>query len=202
MNAVATIRLIEADAGLPSNVQEGYPSDPLKPFVSGCAAPYLFKRRHSIPVLVTPVRCKVSVAVTTLAKSRLGVAHHITSAASVVESGRVRFAARWACGGAAQTAVLIADASSFRTCRACEDKLDPQPVVYRCFDSAGNLLYIGSTFQRNQRFRSHELTSQWWAQAADIKLEKFQSIAEARFAEAKAIFAEKPPHNHIGRDVE
>lgn len=171
-----------------------YHYDPLGPFVRGKAAPYVFRMPGGADAVVLPVRHK-----TDLVTTKFGRVHRNVGTAAVMEDGRMRFAARWACGSGSPNAVLVADAREFGVCIVCEDKIDPQPCVYRFYDAEGDLLYIGSTNQRRQRFRTHERTSPWWGRVADVKVEDFPAILDARIAEAKAIYAEDPPCNHHGR---
>ena len=171
--------------------------DPLRPFTDGQrTAPYIFRIPDRTDILVTPVRCK-----TDLVTTKAGLVHHGIAFASVLEGNRIRMGARWACGYASANVVLLADTGKLGTCPACKDKVDPLACVYRCLDANGDLLYIGSTNQRHQRFRTHEYKSPWWPQVADIELQKFPTILEARVAEAQAIYAENPPCNRQGRSA-
>lgn len=68
-------------------------------------------------------------------------------------------------------------------------------VLYRHYDSAGRLLYIGQTVSAFGRMMAHVHGSAWAEQIAKITLEHFQCRGEARCAEAEAIEAEKPLYN-------
>lgn len=71
-------------------------------------------------------------------------------------------------------------------------------AVYRMFDPAGRLLYIGMTGDAGQRFADHA-AKRWFPQVEMIKLEWFQTKAAAQVAEQRAIQSERPRHNIAGR---
>lgn len=73
------------------------------------------------------------------------------------------------------------------------------PSVYRVFDDASNLLYVGSTELRFPwRWKGHmERRSQWTAMASVAVVEAFRTLAEARNAEIAAIQTEDPLFNCI-----
>jgi HPt (histidine-containing phosphotransfer) domain-containing protein len=66
--------------------------------------------------------------------------------------------------------------------------------VYRLFDKAGGLLYIGCSFQPVARREQHNIKP-WYEEIASMTSEEFPNLAAARAAEAKAIETESPPHN-------
>jgi hypothetical protein len=69
-------------------------------------------------------------------------------------------------------------------------------ILYRCYDAAGELLYIGITRSTGNRFAVHQCSTRWWPDVADIKLdESFASRWELEEAERAAILAEIPLHN-------
>lgn len=70
-------------------------------------------------------------------------------------------------------------------------------AVYRHYSAAGELLYIGSTYDPAKRIGGHRCDPRsWWVlQVETVKIEWFDTISEARRAEAAAIAAETPPHN-------
>lgn len=70
-------------------------------------------------------------------------------------------------------------------------------VLYRMFDAAGQLLYVGLTNNPKGRFGNHRDTKDWWDQVSTIKVESFSSREELIAAERTAIGAEKPLHNRI-----
>lgn len=68
--------------------------------------------------------------------------------------------------------------------------------VYRAYDAAGRLLYIGSSVCVETRLRAHERNhSYWWPFHARITRETFATEAEARAAERLAIATEHPRWN-------
>lgn len=72
--------------------------------------------------------------------------------------------------------------------------------LYRHYDEAGRLLYVGISLSTGQRLRGHKARSSWWPLVAKITIERFPSREAALTAEAEAIRTEKPLHNshHTG----
>lgn len=70
-------------------------------------------------------------------------------------------------------------------------------TLYRAFDSAGALLYVGIAESWPDRFRGHKRTSEWFSQIATLTLEVHSSRDAARAAERAAIEAEHPAHNTV-----
>jgi predicted GIY-YIG superfamily endonuclease len=68
-------------------------------------------------------------------------------------------------------------------------------VLYRFFDAAGMLLYIGITIDPAIRWRAHSKTKPDWRLVASITLEHFDSRQEAESAEILAIQKEQPAWN-------
>lgn len=71
--------------------------------------------------------------------------------------------------------------------------------LYRHFDAAGALLYIGCTNNVIRRTEEHETQSQWLPEVATITVEHFRDGVKALEAEAKAIRAENPKYNVRGK---
>lgn len=72
--------------------------------------------------------------------------------------------------------------------------------VYRAFNGAGDLLYVGSTVLPGERMRNHYLNSRWWFAAKRITFTAYATEAEARGAEVVAIRCEHPRWNIHKRD--
>jgi hypothetical protein len=70
-------------------------------------------------------------------------------------------------------------------------------VVYRHFDDAGVLLYIGSTDKHQFRSRQfdHAKDGRWWRYVDRIEQERTPSRRDAYLAETPAIAAERPVFN-------
>lgn len=68
-------------------------------------------------------------------------------------------------------------------------------VLYRMFDAARKLLYVGITCNPPARFAEHADEKDWWRQIATIGLEHFDSRGELEAAEIVAIRAEGPTFN-------
>lgn len=69
-------------------------------------------------------------------------------------------------------------------------------ALYRFFDRAGQLLYVGISGDTESRWRQHAETKLWWSDVTEKTTEWFDSRPGALDAERVAIRAEKPLHNH------
>lgn len=170
--------------------------DPLTPFAHwGSRAPYTTETpRFWLATCVFPVRSKSGLGTTRSG----GVAHLVADMAALIYGGRARFAARWVCGGGTTYAVPIQTATPFGgVCPRCEDARTAS--VYRCFAQDGQLLYVGSSGSTMKRLQTHESQTPWWSEVAEVRLERFATLPEARGAERLAILAEKPLYNQIPR---
>ena len=74
-------------------------------------------------------------------------------------------------------------------------------VVYRLFDVADRLLYVGVSNQIGQRLTQHEAEKSWWPDVARMTVQRCPDRAAALAAEAEAIRSENPVHNIRGRDA-
>lgn len=68
-------------------------------------------------------------------------------------------------------------------------------TVYRFYDQAGSLLYVGITNQQRRRIHQHASTQGWWPLAATATFTHYDTRAAALDAEAAAILVENPAHN-------
>jgi predicted GIY-YIG superfamily endonuclease len=75
---------------------------------------------------------------------------------------------------------------------------DHRTALYRLFDADGALLYVGITYDTEQRFASHRNSSPWWKDVASESIEWHGSRRLALAAESAAIKAERPRHNISG----
>ena len=67
--------------------------------------------------------------------------------------------------------------------------------LYRAYDEAGRLLYIGISFSCVRRADQHRQNSKWFRLLATFKVEKHPTREAALVAERQAIQAEKPIYN-------
>ena len=67
--------------------------------------------------------------------------------------------------------------------------------VYRYYDSADRLLYIGSTYSFSTRAAAHERDATWWPDVTAVKLERFPDQLSSLSAEIYGIKTEGPIHN-------
>lgn len=68
-------------------------------------------------------------------------------------------------------------------------------ALYRLYDEAGVLLYIGISHQPDVRFEQHSKVKDWWPQVARREVQWFDDRPSAAAAEADAIRTEDPEHN-------
>lgn len=78
---------------------------------------------------------------------------------------------------------------------------DRPQVLYRMYDDADFLLYVGITLDPVARFAAHREDKPWWQQVSRIDLEHYDTRAEVEAAEAAAILDESPLYNRAGRPV-
>lgn len=67
--------------------------------------------------------------------------------------------------------------------------------VYRCYDTAGDLIYVGCSVNPVARVEGHRLNSWWGNQIATVRNLVFPNGDVALYQERKAIYEEKPKHN-------
>lgn len=70
-----------------------------------------------------------------------------------------------------------------------------QHTLYRLFNAAGELLYIGLSYDVHRRFWDHSRDKAWWGDVADYQLETYPSHDALTNAERVAIRRENPLHN-------
>lgn len=74
--------------------------------------------------------------------------------------------------------------------------LEPRPhVLYRMYDAARRLLYVGITMNVAGRMAEHRGEKHWWSDIATIELQHFTSRKAVERAEREAIRAERPAFN-------
>jgi excinuclease UvrABC nuclease subunit len=71
-------------------------------------------------------------------------------------------------------------------------------ILYRYFDSSGNLLYVGITKSQINRFSQHNAKSLWIPLIHSATFEHFQFRQDAIDAESRAIENENPKYNIAG----
>jgi hypothetical protein len=67
--------------------------------------------------------------------------------------------------------------------------------LYRHFDAAGKLLYVGISLSTVVRLAQHRLESEWFDRVVHITIERFPTRIEAMIAERVAILKEAPECN-------
>lgn len=72
---------------------------------------------------------------------------------------------------------------------------DQPTAVYRLYDSADALLYIGIAIVPRRRWAFHAYTKPWWPQVKRATVQWWPNFTEARRREAAAIRVEQPRHN-------
>jgi hypothetical protein len=167
--------------------------EPLTAFTHwGHPAPYLAKPPDFlVRTRVVAVRPK-----TPYVACRTGaIAHLHNGVAAMFDNNAARFGARFLCGGCSTDVVVLRDADMYGgVCPFCEDAAEG-PCVYRCFNAARDLIYIGSAEKFLRRLQGHESRTPWWPEVAETAADRFPTIFEARAAERLAILAEQPLYN-------
>lgn len=78
----------------------------------------------------------------------------------------------------------------------CSGQVDaPRGVLYRCYDAAGRLIYVGSTASYPRRLGEHLRQSWWYGLVCRMKTESHPTLEAARAAESVAIQEEQPTFN-------
>lgn len=127
-------------------------------------------------------------------KGRTGVmVHRVRKTCAYLRDGRLGYYALWECSNSSPDATFLAEPGNRDWCYVC--KYAQQPLVYRFYDMAVRVIYIGSTDTFAARQQRHERSSEWWPDVASIRLEHFPTYDEALVAERRAIRAERPVHN-------
>lgn len=74
-------------------------------------------------------------------------------------------------------------------------------ALYRLYDNAGSLLYIGIAEHWPTRMKQHAREKPWWDDVADVKLEFVPDRTLAEDVEREAIRTERPLYNvvHAGK---
>lgn len=70
--------------------------------------------------------------------------------------------------------------------------------LYRFFDSAGQLLYVGISLSAAARASQHRAEKPWWGDVARMDVEHYDNRTDAARAELTAIKTERPLHNVVG----
>lgn len=70
-------------------------------------------------------------------------------------------------------------------------------VLYRMFNTADELLYVGVTLRPVARLRDHSKDKDWWSEVATIRLQSFPNRTLLLEAERAAIVSERPRFNVV-----
>jgi excinuclease ABC subunit C len=101
------------------------------------------------------------------------------------------------CAGAAPVTVTALEPPVPLTRALLVDLDDPPAWLYRLYDAAGALLYIGRTRNLLDRVEQHARQHAWGAEIASVTAQLYASEAEVKRAEPAAIAAENPRHNRV-----
>jgi hypothetical protein len=72
---------------------------------------------------------------------------------------------------------------------------DHRTALYRFYDAAGALLYVGITHDIEERWGNHRTTKEWWPDVAHQTVEWYDTRPAALAAEVVAIRTEEPRYN-------
>jgi hypothetical protein len=73
--------------------------------------------------------------------------------------------------------------------------MDQPTHLYRHYDKAGSLLYVGISLNALGRLAAHRKDSSWFFEIARVEIEVFPNRAAALEAECATIKEHKPPYN-------
>lgn len=77
-------------------------------------------------------------------------------------------------------------------------KDDPHTyTVYRCYDAADQLIYIGCAFTAKARFAQHRQRTEWWSEVDRIEQEPVTGRRAALTHERALIEQHEPKHNRM-----
>jgi hypothetical protein len=140
---------------------------------------------------VLPARVKVGWA---FSPSSL-MMHSIRTGASFCDGKRVWFATRWKCYGGVVGGIFSPspDATGARCARCATADLSG-PGVYRLYDGAGLLLYLGSSMYPHLRILEHR-SKAWWPDVARTEVTECGDVFSARAAETRALATEPSVYN-------
>lgn len=79
--------------------------------------------------------------------------------------------------------------------KGCEGDMTQRTAVYRLYDRAGALLYVGISVRPDTRFEEHRQTKRWWSQVATREITWHQDRYAAEVEEYGVIQREDPPYN-------
>ena len=68
-------------------------------------------------------------------------------------------------------------------------------LIYRLYNIAGQLLYVGITWNPFVRWTYHARTKPWWTEVASVAVHQCRDDRDARAQETAAIHAEAPRYN-------
>lgn len=72
---------------------------------------------------------------------------------------------------------------------------DRPQALYRFFDQAGELLYVGISANPAGRWDQHRHDKPWWSEVATVGIQEFPSRPAVEDAERVAIRSERPRYN-------
>lgn len=77
-------------------------------------------------------------------------------------------------------------------------EMSRRTALYRLYDEAAQLLYVGIAFDPRVRGYHHKKHKPWWPDVARREVEWFENRHKAEAAERQAIATEKPRYNVAG----
>lgn len=78
-----------------------------------------------------------------------------------------------------------------------EEVRDNTHILYRCYNKATRLLYVGMTNHLENRIKNHRAGKVWWKYVDHLTFQQFRSRGELARAEADAIEKESPKFNIV-----
>lgn len=99
--------------------------------------------------------------------------------------------------------VIEWEAAQYREHQAPADEAEPEVFepdgrthhLYRHFDAADVLLYVGVSFSALHRLAQHKENAHWFNRISRVEIQNYPSRAAVLAAERRAILTEGPAHN-------
>lgn len=134
---------------------------------------------------------------------------HITIAGNTEDAVRHGLTLKAKCGLVWVPTILgtRSEHPEIEDCKECHRRepsrhADRPHFVYRCYDGADRLIYVGCTVAPKQRLDQHRSSTWWHKQVARVRFVVFPNKEYALFQEAEAIRSENPRWNVKHRDLE
>lgn len=117
------------------------------------------------------------------------------------KSGKAVYVASYACkGGDSGVRLLVDVPEDIELCDSCLIADLIKPTVYRLYDAAGELVYVGYSADAIKRSMQHARKSSWWPEIVRAECDFYDTREEAMAAEKALIKRHQPRFNKVNTD--